>query len=146
MHVATARFGTVEFDRDEIIYFQGGILGMESCRSWVLLADAENDVLGWLQSTQRGEVALAIVSPRRFVADYQIRVSRRDLEALQIEKLEDLQALVTVAQGESGCTLNLKAPLIFNVARRLGAQVVAKDDLPLQFEVPSHPTRLKKSA
>ncbi len=76
MQVQTTRFGTVEMRAEDVLLFPNGLLGMEDCRQWVLLADAQNDALGWLQSLTRAEVALAVVSPRRYVPDYQLRVSR----------------------------------------------------------------------
>jgi flagellar assembly factor FliW len=112
----------------------------------VLLADATNDALGWLQCTQRPEIALAVVSPRRFVPDYQVRVACRELSGLKLERAEDVQVLVIVGRNERGCTLNLRAPLLFNLKHQLGAQVVTKDDYPLQFALQSPASPLKKSA
>ena len=42
---------------------------MEECRRWVLLADAQNRT-GLAAKLDRAEVALAVVSPRRFVPGY----------------------------------------------------------------------------
>jgi flagellar assembly factor FliW len=118
---------------------------MESCREWVLLADANNDALGWLQSVERPEVALAVVSPRRFVPDYQIRVTRRELTTLGVERPDDTQVLVVVGRSQGRLVLNLKAPLVFNLERQVASQVVAKDDHPLQYEIPQG-APLRKSA
>ena len=57
----------------DLLKFQSGLPGLEQCREWALLAD-ENDALGWLQSTTRDDVAIAVVSPRRFVPQYQVRI------------------------------------------------------------------------
>ena len=146
MELDTCRFGNVEITSADLLVFPNGILGLERCREWVLLADANNDSLGWLQSTERADVALAVVSPRRFVPNYQIRVPRRELSGLKMESLESAQVLVIVGKNENGCTLNLKAPLVFNLQQQLGAQVVAKDDHPLQYELQSPAAPLKKSA
>lgn len=146
MDLATGRFGPVEIEPQDIIHFPAGILGMEGCREWVLLADAHNDSLGWLQNTARADIALAVVSPRRFVPDYQIRVARRELAPLQLDRIEDAQVLVIVGMNEHGATLNLKAPLVFNLNRHLGTQVVTKDDHPLQYSLHHHAAPLKKSA
>ena len=65
MQIRTTRFGALEIEAEDIINFPTGLLGLEDCRHWVLLADAQNNALGWLQCTSRPEVALAVVSPRR---------------------------------------------------------------------------------
>src|SRR5438105_3887673 len=130
MQIQTTRFGTVEIEADDIIHFPNGMLGLEDCRHWVLLADAENDALGWLQSTARADVALAVVSPRRFQAEYQVRVSRSELAPLALKEVKDAKVLVIVGKSERGITLNLKAPLVINVSQRVGRQVVSNGDHP----------------
>jgi flagellar assembly factor FliW len=42
--------------------------------------------------------------------------------------------------------LNLKAPLVIHLVRRLGCQIVAKDPHPLQYVLQDQTTRLRKSA
>ncbi len=144
--IQTSRFGALQVEPDDVIEFPRGILGMEHLREWVLFADAQNAQLGWFQSTQQPEVALAVVSPRRFVPDYQVRVARRELTPLKLEKAEDAHVLAIVNQNDRCITLNLKAPLVINLPHRVGCQVVAKGNQPIQHEL-SYPTEpLKQSA
>ena len=134
MKIPTTRFGLVEVLSSDLIEFPQGLIGMESCHRWVLLADAESTTLGWLQSTERPEIALAVVSPRRFVSGYQARVSRRDVESLELDSSGgSTQVLSIVSHGEEGLTLNLKAPLVINIDKRVGRQVVTKDDHAVQY-------------
>ncbi len=135
MKVDTSRFGPLEIDAQDVIDFPTGLLGLENCRHWVLLADATNDAMGWMQSTTRPEIALAVVSPRRFVPDYQVRVFRSELETLELNDLSDAQVLAIVGKNDRSITLNLKAPLVIHLSRRLGRQVVANGDQPLQYEL-----------
>ncbi len=144
MQVRTTRFANVEVQAEDVIRFSEGILGLEDCHTWVLLADAQNEALGWLQSTTRAAVALAVVTPRRFVPDYQLRVFRRELASLDLARPEDAQVLVIVAKNERGITLNLKAPIVMNLEKRLGRQVIANGEMPLQYELT--PTALRKTA
>jgi flagellar assembly factor FliW len=146
MHIRTTRFGPLEIEADDVIHFPAGLLGLEDCRPWVLLADAQNDALGWLQSTTRPEMALAVVSPRRFVPDYQFRVFRSELNSLELGDVKSAQVLVIVGKNEHTITLNLKAPVVINLERRLGRQVVANGDHSVQFELTTTPAPLKKSA
>jgi flagellar assembly factor FliW len=145
MHIRTTRFGSLEIESGDVLNFPTGLLGLEDCRQWVLLADAQNDSLGWLQCLARPEVAVAVVSPRRFVPDYQFRVYRSDLAPLCLERVQDAQVLVIVGRNERGITLNLKAPIVIHLERRLGRQLVANGELPLQYEL-NGPPALKKSA
>jgi flagellar assembly factor FliW len=146
MLIETTRFGPVDIEPDDVIHFPNGLLGMEECRRWVLLGDEENDVLGWLQSVDRSEIAMAVVSPRRFVPDYQMRVARHELGPLALEDVRQAQVLVILGKTDRAMTLNLKAPLVFNLPRRLGRQVVTNGDQPVQYALPCAQASLKKSA
>lgn len=146
MLVRTTRFANLHVEADDILTFPAGLLGLEDCRHWVLLADAHNDALGWLQSTSRPEVALALVSPRRFVPDYQFRVYRSQLEPLQLTDVHDGQVLVIVGKHDGQITLNLKAPVVINLQRHLGRQVVANDELPIRHRLSDAAAPLRKSA
>jgi flagellar assembly factor FliW len=146
MEINTTRFGPLAVEADDLIQFPSGLLGLEDCRQWVLLTDAGNESLGWLQSATRPEVALAVVSPRRFVSDYQLRVPRSELEPLRLDEVRQAQVLVVINKHGPGITLNLKAPLVINPERRLGRQVIANGDLPVQFELDQAPAGLRKSA
>lgn len=137
MKVTTTRFGTLLLEESDILTFVDGLIGMEDCRRWVLLADVQTAALAWLQSMDRSEVALGVVSPRRFVSNYQVRVARREIQSLGLSRSEDAQVLVVVSHTESVLSLNLKAPLVIHVAERLGRQIVARDDHAVRHVVDS---------
>jgi flagellar assembly factor FliW len=136
----------LEVAPDDILHFPAGLIGLEDCRSWVLLADAQNDALGWLQCTTRPDLAVAVVSPRRFVPAFQIRVYRSELAPLELAQVNQAQILAIVGKHERSLTLNLKAPIVVNLARRLGRQVITNGDAPLQYEFHLEPLPLRKSA
>ncbi len=128
MQVSTTRFGLVNIEPEDILRFPGGLLGLGDCHDWVLLADAENAALAWLQSTSLPDLALAVVHPRQFVPQYQLRVGRRDLEPLALTSLADAEVLAVVGEQDGELTLNLKAPLLINLPGRLGRQVIVEGD------------------
>jgi flagellar assembly factor FliW len=130
----------------DVIHFASGLPGLEDCRDWALLADATNDALGWLQSTTRGDVAIAVVSPRRFVPDYQVRIPRSELTPLAVADIRQAQVVLVVGTNGKTLTLNLKAPIVINLEARTGRQVVASGELPLQYELNQDRPALRKSA
>jgi len=146
MKVETTRFGTLTIADEEQIVFADGLCGFEDCTGWVLLADGHNDAVAWLQSTERPEVALALVSPRNFAPDYRLRTPKKELAPLDIEPSDQVFVLAIVARNAGRLTLNLKAPVVINLDRRLGRQVLASDDQPLQYEMAKQASRLRKSA
>lgn len=146
MKIHTTRFGSIEIEPDDILFFRNGLLGFEDCRHWVLLADSENTAVAWLQSMQHADVAMPVVSPRRFVADYQVRLEQNDVELLQLNSVEQAYVLGVVSRDEEVLTLNLRAPLVINLDRRIGCQVVTVDPQPIQFELATLPISLRRSA
>jgi flagellar assembly factor FliW len=54
--------------------------------------------------------------------------------------------LVIVGKNERSITFNLKAPLMINVERRLGRQVIHNGDQSVQFELLPETAPLRKSA
>lgn len=146
MRISTSRFGRIDVDAGDIIRFPSGLPGLEDCREWALLADSTNDALGWLQCVTRGDVAVAVVSPRRFVPDYQVRIPRSELTPLAITDIRQAQVVVVVGTTGTDLTLNLKAPIVINLEARTGRQVVASGELPLHYELSSNRQPLRKSA
>ena len=146
MNIDTTRFGAVVIEARDVIHFPAALAGLDGCIDWVLLADAHNDKLAWLQSTTRPEIALAVVSPRRFVPDYQVRVARSELQAVALEPQESICVLAIVNKHDRSITLNLKAPLLINFERRIGRQVISGGDQSLQFELSGEEPSKKKIA
>jgi flagellar assembly factor FliW len=145
MEVQTTRFGRVEFAAEDVFRFPEGLPGLAGCRDWVILSEGDGPSVAWLQSIQRPEIGLAVVCPRRFVPGYRLRVARRELEPLKLDSPKAALLLAIVTKTERALALNLRAPVVINLDRRLGRQVIANGGLPLQLELDVTPT-LKKTA
>ena len=146
MEIVTSRFGVLRVHPEDVLHFAAGIVGLAECRRWVLTPDSNHDALAWLQSVTRPEVALPVVSPRRFVADYQLRLSTRELAPLEIASTEDAEVLVVVVRNGDVLTLNLKAPIVVNMRARLGRQVVAAGSQPTQHVLLPKATLQRRAA
>jgi flagellar assembly factor FliW len=133
MRIDSTRFGAVTIEPEDILTFPHGLIGWEDLRHWVLLCDAENASLGWLQCVGRPEVALPVVSPRRYVPGYQARVKKSQLLPLEIAEEHQAFVLTVLARNEGQLTVNLRAPIVVNLDRRLGRQVVTTDEQPLSL-------------
>jgi flagellar assembly factor FliW len=145
VQIETSHFGTLEIEPTDILLFPHGVIAYENCRHWVLLADSDNPALAWLQSTSRPEVALPVVSPRRFAPDYRVHVAKGQLAPLEFSQFDQAYVLSIVSQSDGDLTLNLRAPLIINLDRRLGRQVITADEQSVAKLLVATPA-LRKSA
>jgi len=146
MKIHTSRFGNVDIQPDDILFFRSGLLGFEECQHWVILADAANPSVAWLQSMQSAEIALPVVSPRRFIPDYQVRLDPIDIELLHLGSVNQAYVLSIVSRDQDVLTLNLRAPIIINLDRRLGCQIITTDQQPIQYELTALPLPMRRIA
>jgi flagellar assembly factor FliW len=146
MDVFTTRFGVLSIQPQDEIVFEQGLIGLEDCKRWVVLTDSNNGALGWLQNLEQGHIAVGVVSPRRFVPSYQLRVDRSDLRTLGLITIRDAEVVVIASRQVDGLTLNLRAPLVINVEKRLGCQVIAKDEHPVQYPLDLQNPKLRRIA
>ncbi|MFT5522415.1 MAG: flagellar assembly factor FliW [Pirellulaceae bacterium] len=146
MQLNTSRFGAITIEADDILLFPHGLIGFEEDRHWVLLADQDNPSVGWLQSLRSEELALPVVSPRKFCPDYQIRVFRSQITNLELGELDQAYILTVVNKSEGQLTTNLRAPVVINLDRRIGRQVITNDDQSTQAVLTGPIGLFRKSA
>lgn len=146
MQIETSRFGQMDIEPDDILFFRQGIFGFEKCRYWVLLADAGNKAVAWLQSIQKPELAVPVVAPRRFLSDYQVRMDPADVRVLDLQSADQAFVLAIVGRDNDSLTLNLRAPLVINLDQKTGMQLITTDAQPLQYDLAALPISLRRSA
>lgn len=145
IELTTHRFGLVQRSEDEIIRFPSGVFGFALQQQWLLLGDSEHGGLYWLQDIEQAGLALAVVDPREFVKDYSLCVPRGQLRSVWNGN-EPLIVLAVLTMGEPALRLNLRHPIVINPDNRLGRQVMASDDRPLQYVLSEQALSLRKSA
>ena len=144
--VATTRFGDLDYSADELWLFPRGLIGLEHCHQWLLLGEEEDSPLVWLQSVDEPDLAMPLISPRRYVPKYRVQLRRAEMAPLQLADDDLLFVLTTVSVHGGAYTTDLRAPLLFNATRRRGLQVVAQSDLPLHYVLPARQGWLRRSA
>lgn len=135
MKVQTSRFGEIETRKEDIIVFPNGLIGFESLRQWIILPDPENDDVAWFQSLSEARIALPVVSPRKFVEDYKVSVTKRQLATLHTRNADRVFVLSVISKSGKTITMNLRSPIIVNLTQRLGCQVISADRLPIAVPV-----------
>lgn len=130
MRIQTSRFGTIDLTEDDIIQFPEGLLGFNDLRRFVLLDDPNDEIFAWLQSCEQGGIAFPILEPELFSANYNVSLTKHDLEILNMKAAEATRAftIITIPQDPTQMTANLKAPIVINVKKKIGRQCVLQDN------------------
>lgn len=130
MHIHTKFHGDITIVPEELWTFPNGLLGFEEEQSFVLLAIEGNDLFQVLQSTKTAAIAFVVANPFTFVESYTFAIDDPTIELLNIEEQADVFVLtiLTVQRSFEQSTMNLQAPLIFQVAEKKARQMILSDD------------------
>ena len=134
MRIHSSRFGQLAIQQRDIIMMPHGLIGFESSRHWVLLASGGNESIAWLQSVAVADLAVPVISPRRFDPEYRVHVPQRDLQMLHLRPSDSLYILTVVGRDGDVLTTNLRSPILLNATRQLAVQVITSD--PQQLALP----------
>jgi len=125
VNIITTRFGLVQAPETEIIRIPDGLVGFRAFTQFVMLPDPVAAGLTWLQSVTAPELAFGLIAPPLAIPDYRAELRPGDRSALELDEERSALTYVILNRGEGGgLTVNLQGPLVFNLARRLGRQLV----------------------
>lgn len=130
MKIETKFLGEVDIVEEDIYTFENGLPGFEDLTKFVLIPLDADLPLAILQSTEQAQVGFITAYPFAFKADYAFDLSEEDKQALHIETEDEVvpYAIVTVQEPFEDSTMNLLAPVVINVAKKYGKQVVLTDN------------------
>ena len=127
MKIETVRFGEVEVDDNLIFDFVMPVIGFDSLSKFVIIDSNKEAIFKWLQSVEDPALAFPIISVAGLDYDYSVELSDNVVETLEIESAEDILIMnITSIPQENphGTTINLLAPLVFNLKNQKAAQIV----------------------
>lgn len=129
MKIETRYLGEVEINVDKIIHFENGIPSFLEEKKFILLPFGEGTPLYILQSVVTPELGFVVVSPFQFFPDYQVKLADSTIEALEIEKEEDVAVftILTVQDPFVKTTANLQGPVVINSKQQKGKQISLND-------------------
>ena len=131
MKINSTRFGTIEIPDDHVLTLQKGLLGFEDRTQWVMLDhDIEDSPFKWLQSQEDPDLAFIIIEPSNVVSDYQVEIPKDIMESLELTSLDEavVFVLVTIPADPTKVTANLLGPVVVNVGKRKGLQLVLNNE------------------
>lgn len=127
MKLNTARFGEIEIEENRIFNFVVPIIGFDMLHKFIILDPNKDTLFKWLQSIEDPALAFPIISVSALNLDYTIDLPDNIVETLDIKNVESLLVMNITSipqENPKGTTINLLAPLIFNLDNQNAAQVV----------------------
>jgi flagellar assembly factor FliW len=128
MQITTTRFGALDIDSDELVHFPVGIPGFGDLRRAALLSADGNGTWFWLQDVDNPDLALLVVDPWDSYPDYDIDVD------IDIDP-NDVYVLAIVSARPDSASVNLRAPIVIDLASRVARQIIV-DDLSIPLRAP----------
>ena|SRR5579872_2857365 len=128
-NVTTTRFGEVSVPEEDVFSLRWGLPGFGSLRDFVVLALEDQKPYVWLQSLERPEIALPLIDPWALFDDYDPKLPGVTAAIMEIERPDDfcLMCVCVVGPDAKELTVNLLAPVVFNLRTRVARQVMLED-------------------
>ncbi|MGQ4680191.1 flagellar assembly protein FliW [Paenibacillus polymyxa] len=111
-------------DEEVVFVFPKGLLGFEHLREYKL--QEHNELFSILSAVEEAAVTFITVNPFDFLSDYEFELSNDTLADIGVTDREQIEVrcIVTWHSNREKVTVNLLAPLIFNVEKSIGKQIV----------------------
>lgn len=128
--IDSVRFGKIQIDTSLLFDFVAPIIGYDKYTYFALIDNTPDSPFKWLQSVSDPNLAFPITLCSYFDIEYDISISKEDLELIGANSMEDIMALniVSIPLGDpQGATANLRAPIIVNINNNKAMQVILRD-------------------
>src|SRR5690606_4801660 len=130
MKIQTKYHGEVEIAEDTIIKFAKGIPGFPDESKFTLLPLPDLTNMSVMQSVATPGLAFVVADPYTLFSPYEFALDDNTVEELEVVSPEDVSALVilTVQDPFEKSTANLQAPIVMNIKKNKGKQVILNDE------------------
>ncbi|HOM05083.1 MAG TPA: flagellar assembly protein FliW [Candidatus Kapabacteria bacterium] len=119
--IKTNYFGELEIDEEYIFKFKDGMLGFEDLHDYVLISEESTAPFKWLISVDEPEIGFPLLSPWHIDVYYDPGI-KYDLEK------QVLFVVITLEDENGEMSANMKAPVIFNIEKQTGEQIILPSD------------------
>ena len=127
MKLQTVKFGEIEIEESRIFDFVMPIIGFDELKKFVILDPNPDTMFKWLQAVEDPTLSFPIISVSALDYDYSINLSDNVVNDLKITNPESLLVMniTSIPQDNpKGTTINLLAPIIFNLDNQTAGQIV----------------------
>jgi len=143
MKLTTQNFGEIEINQEDIINFNDGLPGFVNAKGFVIMLQEDDNQdqspICFLQSTDDGELCFVLVDMTVFLPEYVplvlLELAKEDRENFDPDNTM-VYNIATIYDELTESTVNLKAPIVVNLAQKSGRQFLcAGDDFPIRAKL-----------
>lgn len=125
--VESERFGVFEVPEETIFELDPGLVGFPNERRFVVMESRPGSPFKWMLCVDEPDLAFAVVDPTEFVPGYHAPIDKA-VELLGCAAADvALFVLVTIPARPVEIYANLLAPVVVDLGRRKGRQLVLED-------------------
>lgn len=128
--IVSGKLGEIKYTEADIITLSSPVLGFPDLSDFLLISNDKSYPFLWFQSVQDKNICFILVEPELFIQDYQPKLNKRELKILGAEDETKIKlfCIVVVPDQPKNATMNMRAPLVVNVEKKLAKQVILEDD------------------
>ena len=130
MVATTSRFGSIEYQDEDVLTFVEGPYGFPDLRRFVILEHKPGSPFRWLQSLDEPGIAFLVISPSHLFPDYAPSISEERARSISLTASDPIlvNVVVTIPQGNpEAMTANLAGPIIINPKTREARQIIVEE-------------------
>jgi len=126
MKIETKYHGLIEVREEEVVKFPNGLPGFLEEKEFTVIPFSEDGTFYILQSVQTRELGFVMTNPFTFYPDYDFNLENQAVDILELDSPEDVTVytVLTMADPFHLTTSNLQAPVVVNMKKKLGKQVI----------------------
>lgn len=130
MKLETKYHGILEYKKEDIITFTKAIPGFESLRQFIFVHLEDTELFSLIHSIEDRSVGFVVVSPFNVTGEYEINIDGDLATRLGIEDSKEVLIVnfVTLDSDINNITTNLRAPVVININKKLGEQIILTNE------------------
>ena len=152
MPICQTKFhGALTYEPEQVLHIPGGLFGFSQETEFLLLELPSVRPMAFLQSVRSANLCFISLPAQVIEGEYQLSISGLDLQALGYSESappvmgKDVLCLALLTVGErQAATANLLAPIVIDIARHHGRQVIV--EAPYSHQHPVSTPGLRRSA
>lgn len=123
---------------ENVFTFPEGILGFEQIKEYIFILNGKVKPFLFMQAMDKPDLCFVSVETFLVCPEFHITLPDSCVSALELESPSDalILSLVTVRQRVEEITANLMSPVVINMKRKKGRQVVVeRSEFPVRYKV-----------